>query len=92
VEDGVGRGHEAAEITAGEVERDELEVVPAAREVEVAQLLAAAVVVVEAVDADHVHAVGQERFGQLRADEARAAGDESGVHAGDRTAGATGGN
>ena len=52
-----------------------------ARRARLASLLGAPVVVVEAVDADDLAAVGQQRLGQVRADEAGAAGDERPRHA-----------
>jgi hypothetical protein len=75
VEHHVGLGDEIAEIAARQVERDELEALPVARVVEVAQLLCAAVVVVEAVDPDDLLPLAKQRLGQIRADETGAAGD-----------------
>ena len=78
MEDDVGLEKQVAEVAAGEVQRDELELLPTARKIEVAELLAATIVVVEAVDADHAHAIGQKRLGELRADETCASGDQRG--------------
>jgi hypothetical protein len=67
---------EVVQRSPRQVDGHELESVPIARDVDVAQLLGAAVVVVEAVHSEHLDAVGQQRFGEVRADEARASGHE----------------
>jgi hypothetical protein len=77
VEDDVARLDQLDEVAAREVERDELEPVPVHGDLEVAPLVGALVVVVEAVDADHLVTVRKQGLGQVRPDEAGAAGDES---------------
>ena len=76
VKDRVDVGDEVGELAARQVDRHEVEGIPLARALEVADLRRTAVVVVEAVDADDVDAVTQERLGQRRADESGTAGDK----------------
>src|SRR5207245_2641462 len=67
------------EIGVDEVELFEREVAMALRHLEVLLLASAAVVVGEAVDADHLLAVGEQALAEVRADEPRGAGDD-GLH------------
>ena len=80
MEDGVGLVDEILELAAGEVDGDELEALPVAGAAQVGELVGATVVVVEAVNAEDGVAVGEQRLGELRADEAGAAGDEVASH------------
>src|SRR5215211_8287328 len=80
VERHVTLGHELFEIAAREVDRDEVEALPASCALEVAQLVATTVVVVKAVDPDHLDPVLEQGLGEMRPDEPRAAGDERAPH------------
>jgi hypothetical protein len=80
MEDGVDLADDLVEVASREVDGDELEVVPCGALGEIVELLAPAVVVVEAVDAHDVDAVAEQRLGQVRADEPCAAGDERALH------------
>src|SRR4029079_10128211 len=77
VEAGVGLVDETLQTAAGESDGNELEAGPVAGAAEVGELVGAIVVVVEAVDAEDGVAVGEQRLGELRSDEAGAAGDEA---------------
>ena len=76
VEHRVAVARERLQVTAGEVDGDEVEPVPLPCALDVAQLLRAGVVVVEAVHPDHVPAVAEQRLGEVGTDESGAAGDE----------------
>src|SRR5215208_2698479 len=75
--DDIRLGHEVVELTQGQVNWHELERVPVLCLMsQVPKLGWALIVVVEAVNADDLEAIGEERLGEVRADEARAAGYE----------------
>jgi hypothetical protein len=68
-------GDDAVQIRGHEVDRHEFEGLRLARLLDIAQLLFASVVVVEAVDAGDSVAIHEQRVAQMRADESRAASD-----------------
>jgi asparagine synthase (glutamine-hydrolysing) len=77
VENDVDFRDDLVEIAPGKINRQKHETVPIARLLQVPELLGAAVIVVEAVHAEDVVSVRQQRFGQVRSDEASTSGDES---------------
>src|SRR5206468_10349534 len=80
VENDIAVGEELVQLAPRQVDRHEVELLPAPGPLQVAQLLPARVVAVEAVDADDLAAVFEQRFGQVRSDESGAAGHEGTSH------------
>jgi len=76
MEDDIALGLELVQAASGQVDGYEVEVVPAACALEIAQLVSAPIVRVEAVHADDLAAVFEKRFGQVGADEPGTAGYE----------------
>jgi hypothetical protein len=64
MEDDIALGLELVQVASGQVDGYEVEVVPAASALKVAQLLAPGVVAVEAVDAHDFAAIFHEGLGQ----------------------------
>ena len=79
MEDRIAVGDDVVELAPSEIERDELESVPVAERPQVAELVGPGVVVVEAIDAEHLDAVVEEDAA-MGADEPGAAGDERRLH------------
>src|SRR5580692_2952901 len=79
MKDDIRRVDELGQIASTEIDRHKFEARPLANVPEIRQLLATPVVVVEAVDADDRVSPIEQGLCEMRADEARAAGDK-GTH------------